>query len=447
VFQTIYYFGGNMNTVNIKFALDRTSRIVHINDVANGKLCNCICQKCGFKLIAVQGAKKEHHFRHSTESDCTGGYESLVHLAAKQIIQEKMQIRLPALSVNVTGTDSKGEELKLTQSILKDGKFFRFHTVQPERKINDLVADLVASIKNHSLIIEILYTHAVDEEKLDKIKEAGISAIEIDLSNLREEDLQDWEKFWQAINDPKRSRWLFNITESSIEKKLKKELDENINLQNKKYEEEAIKKHKKEQNEILQLTSKLPQLNHLRSAKHAKQLQDNTNDNAHRVWQRVNHDLSLDWQAFPGYLDIDVKDGDWIFGCDRKIWQAAVYRYIFKVRKKPICTNMINNYLQKTLSLKASVIVSDIGKLGRKHRAHVHESLANDLPSSRRTINSFLEHLSKLNMLMYTDSSFYLRGNRWYNIIRDIPLDASNPSSWIEEYQDCNLIKIRPGEK
>jgi len=64
--------------------------------VENGKACGCVCPACKKPLVAKQNAKTPH-FAHAQDENCSRGLETAVHLAVKQIIAEKMEVRLPAV--------------------------------------------------------------------------------------------------------------------------------------------------------------------------------------------------------------------------------------------------------------------------------------------------------------------------------------------------------------
>jgi hypothetical protein len=61
-------------------------RIVWINEDYNGELC---CVECGGQMIAVKGEVKQHHFRHTAESNCSG--ESARHWSKKYQIHEILE--------------------------------------------------------------------------------------------------------------------------------------------------------------------------------------------------------------------------------------------------------------------------------------------------------------------------------------------------------------------
>jgi len=52
------------------FASDASGKIVLINNVKNGKACNCFCIACNDPLIARNGGKiKAHSFAHTTKEE------------------------------------------------------------------------------------------------------------------------------------------------------------------------------------------------------------------------------------------------------------------------------------------------------------------------------------------------------------------------------------------
>lgn len=145
------------------FAKNAEGRIVSVDEVANGLACQCTCPECGNPLVARNGGHVQvHHFAHADGSDCPHANESALHLLYKQRIQDAMEITLPAY-----------------KSI--PARTVRFDEVQLEVPFADgHRADVVGYRHGRALYIEIKVTHAVDESKLQAIKEAELSCIEID---------------------------------------------------------------------------------------------------------------------------------------------------------------------------------------------------------------------------------------------------------------------------
>lgn len=76
-------------TIKLPFGLNERNVLVHIADVGSDTYCNYFCPSCKSPLTAAKGTKIQHHFKHSVDSECQGGVESAIHLAAKQLIMEK----------------------------------------------------------------------------------------------------------------------------------------------------------------------------------------------------------------------------------------------------------------------------------------------------------------------------------------------------------------------
>lgn len=154
----------------LTYALDSISkRLISIEEVEKGVKCNCVCPKCQKALIAKKGAKKQHHFAHQQDSDCEGYYMTAMHLLAEQIIEENKCVMLPKY-----------------KSI--DAQIISFKSIEKEQRIDrkDLQPDIVGiTAEGERWAIEICYTHAVDDTKKKKIMEAGISCVEIDISQQR----------------------------------------------------------------------------------------------------------------------------------------------------------------------------------------------------------------------------------------------------------------------
>jgi competence CoiA-like predicted nuclease len=87
--------------IELPFGINQNNELVHINQVKRGKRCNLLCPVCLYPLIAVKGNKRQHHFRHTVDSECARNPESAIHLVAKKMIVEEMRIILPKWDINL----------------------------------------------------------------------------------------------------------------------------------------------------------------------------------------------------------------------------------------------------------------------------------------------------------------------------------------------------------
>ena len=153
----------------------KDGNIVSIDEVQSGKDCGCVCPACGDELIARKGQKRMHHFAHRSNEDCEYGYESSLHLAAKDILSRSEKMVIPPIYVEFPQSGKSKELLYLKKEIPVD-------RVELEKRFDDIIPDIIVYSGDKYFFIEIYVSHPIDDEKLKKLKEKNISAIEIDLS-------------------------------------------------------------------------------------------------------------------------------------------------------------------------------------------------------------------------------------------------------------------------
>lgn len=196
----------------------KDGKIVFIDDLSEaerGSKCGCICPCCKNPMIARMGTYNEHHFAHASHSDCLGGYESALHMMAKEIVEEGSSIMLPALkSKYVLGEG--------TSYLVLDNKIYNSFCYAPinitpdlgsvlvESTLEDIKPDVIVCYKGKKLIIEFLVTHAVDEKKKAKIYSLGISTVEIDLSVLADRVCTKEEIKSFIEKDTEHRKWIYN---------------------------------------------------------------------------------------------------------------------------------------------------------------------------------------------------------------------------------------------
>jgi hypothetical protein len=163
-----------------------SGEIVHIDAAKNGLRCNCICIDCNGQLEAVQGKLKKRawHFRHHVDKNCSGGQETALHLAAKEIIKSNFKI------------------------IIEADNIFEYHTASIEEKMDIHIVDAIVRNLNELLAIEILVTHPIGMDKEEYFIKNKIKAIEIDLRQIdRRINLEDLERL--IINTFKNKRLIY----------------------------------------------------------------------------------------------------------------------------------------------------------------------------------------------------------------------------------------------
>lgn len=186
----------------------KEGRLHYVTDVPTGIACGCICPDpaCAKPLIARNKPsptrKRIYHFRHASLTSNCGGRESGLHLMAKELVTRATSLLLPRWSADDLRFDA-------TQAALAPGSqaevFVREGQVRPDVRVTSLVAGAVLP----ALYVEIKVSHAVDWEKRQKVIAKNLSMIEIDLSDLSDDVLQDEAAFTDAVlHRPDNRHWI-----------------------------------------------------------------------------------------------------------------------------------------------------------------------------------------------------------------------------------------------
>lgn len=184
----------------------------HVSTVAKGLKCDCICPSCKSRLITRKGEKKQAHFAHYQVDECAGGYETSLHLLAKQVLEKERYFSVPELSMPnenyKSGLISKERVIQLDEVVL-------------ETSYDGIVPDLFIKAKGRRLLVEIYVTHKVDKLKQEKVRSKGISMIEIDLSKVKREITYDQLRDI-LINETDNKTWIHNEAKEKCRRALEK---------------------------------------------------------------------------------------------------------------------------------------------------------------------------------------------------------------------------------
>lgn len=195
----------------------KDGNIVSIDEVPSGKDCGCVCPACGDELIARKGQKRMHHFAHRSNEDCEYGYESSLHLAAKDILSRSEKMVIPPVYVEFPQSGKSKELLYLKKEIPVD-------RVELEKRFDDIIPDIVVYSGDKYFFIEIYVTHPIDDEKLRKLKEKNISTIEIDLSKIKREiSVEELSDILLKASD--RKSWKYNAVSDKWYQRFEKASD------------------------------------------------------------------------------------------------------------------------------------------------------------------------------------------------------------------------------
>lgn len=219
----------------------KNGEIVNISSVESGLVCDCLCPACKTPLVAKKGGINVHHFAHQNGIDCNKWYEitqhfkyktdecdkdnqniscsehqngnnyygegeTALHILAKKILENEKKVLIPPVKIRFYNGGTIWDISTLGM--------IRFKESYQEKSLGSVVPDLLIHFKDRLLAIEIYVTNKTDESKINKYQTLGISAIEINLSNISHNpEIEDLKK---ALFNPNNYSWLYNSKQKEI---------------------------------------------------------------------------------------------------------------------------------------------------------------------------------------------------------------------------------------
>jgi len=176
-----------------------------VKDVANGLQCRCRCFDCGQTALAKQGPKVRWHFAHYAPTNCRPTPESELHFFAKTLLAEKLWLWIPPVNAKAAGRTE----------LISNRQRYEFSQVKVEKADGNVRPDLLlVTDRGRVLHVEIFVRHRVGPIKLEKLRDRGISSVEIDLSKLDWNDRGAWD---EAILETAPREWLHNARAAEVQ--------------------------------------------------------------------------------------------------------------------------------------------------------------------------------------------------------------------------------------
>ncbi|WP_423382140.1 competence protein CoiA family protein [Burkholderia sp. LMG 32019] len=188
--------------MTIPFALNPLGRLVAARDLPKHAEGPFRCAACRSPVILKQGEVRTWYFSHRPGSDCAKGFETALHLLAKQILLEHRHLRAPAL---VCVDESLLEE----DITVCDEHIISWDVAgEVEKWMGGIRPDFVADCGDQLLIVEVVVTHEPDDSKLAQLDSLAIPALEIDLSDVARDVTVDTLAY-RILDTVAGKRWLF----------------------------------------------------------------------------------------------------------------------------------------------------------------------------------------------------------------------------------------------
>lgn len=392
--------------VPLTFAHDAQGVLRHVDDVGRGLACDCVCPACGARLIAKQGSVLAHTFAHESGSECAHGVETALHLAAKELLLKEGWLMLPALIAKAQALDSSGRLHRSERSIARHS--MSFDEVTSEVRLGRVVPDIVATGRGTKLLVEVAVTHFVrdEPEKLSRLIEIGIPAIEIDLSSMP----QGWSRDMlrdAVLKQVENKSWLFNPGSVDLQAEavtaatmLAAQADRDEQLRRERAME-ALERARGRTPGFLAATSCLREFltTERRAAERARMNADGPNSPAWRHWARA---LGLDWDAPLAHINIELPN-EMGWPVDRRVWQATLFgEYVAQNPHSSFRAAHAANHCRRTFGVRPEFAVL------YRHGDLLTDWERQNLPSPADALREYFEALQRLGYIAPKGSRYYV---------------------------------------
>lgn len=397
--------------LKVPFGL-KDGRLHRPDDVPSGLPCGCICPACETRLVANHGKQKRSYFSHHRTESCAGGYETAVHLMAKQVILDEMRLRIPPITI------------PFEFSPIEDEKPIRSSVRYPERDVElvDVVAekqqgrwrpDLTATLKNQAaLYIEILVTHAVEEEKAEDLD----NLVEVDLSNIPLESVYDAKAFSEEVVLYAPRRWY----RCSLYDDMKRTQDARRELEERAARMASEHQAQKAEQEKKAYHAQMAQMREENRRKASERLKSKDSfKSGALIRQKLRGQLTQIRDRQAGYvpppaggLDNLRVEGEWVFSVPRSTWQRFIMEQCLpamgfdqEFTARDILSKVVHQF-------PWSPGISDILRMRHK----LSDADAQSVPDPEQVIGAYLKLLAANAVISFgagQGSFTRFKGDRW----------------------------------
>lgn len=363
-------------SIKLQYGL-RNGKIISIWDLTEedrGLKCNCICPSCGMQLQAKLGSgKKQRHFSHNNANcNVAIAQQTALHMLAKEIIEQEKTVKFPPIIIPFEQTNLyKFDPNYLrqfsyrylsnlpTEMEYKPATIVNFDSVVLEKKVSSIIPDIIAFKGNKACLIEIAVTHFIDENKEKKIQELKLPVLEIDISSLSTENINKDILKSVLTNQIENKRWVYNpLWENAILwannqyeieiEKIKEEIRKDEHLQ----QERRIREQKRREQKFKRREAGMDALeNVLIPENYSAMIEKLRDDESYNILYK-NSRFYKESKTPPFFLNIPIC-GEFIFNCDRRIWQTLIfYKFVYNRKEDQfgqiyISFNKISEWIKK----------------------------------------------------------------------------------------------------
>jgi len=217
---------------------------VDVRDVPRGAKCGCVCPSCKTPLIARQGKEKEWHFAHAsrtvyqrTKKECEYSFYLSVRMMARQMIGDKLNIRLPKYEDVVSKyAPSSGHTLH-ESFLITESKEICLSDVEVEATFAGVPVDIVGYINDFRFVVYFTHPGRCVPQELNSPGDNHSGVIAVALDELRgtifrrakEKDQSYLSVLTEHLsNDLSSKQWIYHPRFQSCHQKALERLDAKI---------------------------------------------------------------------------------------------------------------------------------------------------------------------------------------------------------------------------
>ncbi|MFZ3583428.1 competence protein CoiA family protein [Loktanella sp. DJP18] len=208
--------GGGPRTL---YGRSANGNLLHVDFVETGTK-GLVCPDCESEVRARKfKSDKSDHFYHLSTDECRTAGETAIHLLAKQMIADCMEVSVPHIVAENLGPGGWGSESLVNGRWLdtrdRDPSdpwpVLKLSSVRIEVYLDGIRPDLIVTDQNgRELFVEIMVTHQVDPRKKSILASRKNTTIEIDLSGLARSESADDIRSAVTYGAPRF--WVYNET-------------------------------------------------------------------------------------------------------------------------------------------------------------------------------------------------------------------------------------------
>lgn len=326
---------------------------------------------------------------------------------------------LPPLVEKAQALDSSGRPHRSEQSVALHR--MSFDEVTSEVRLGRVIPDIVATGRGTDLLVEVAVTHFVrdEPEKLARLAELGIAAIEIDLSTMP----QGWGRDMlrdAVLKGVENKTWLFSplsaglkADAATVATRIAEQADRDAQLRRER-QTAALERARCRTPGFLAATSSLSEFVGAErlTTERARLAADGPNSHEWRYWAPR---LGLDWDDPQPQINIALPN-EMGWPVDRRVWQATLFgTYVAH-----------NPYSSFTQAQAANHCKAKFGTWPEFAVLYAHGDLLTNwererLPSPAGALREYLDALQRLGYIKRT-------GFR-YHVVRRRPVEIMRPTA------------------